>query len=194
MKKPNIPKLYQEIYNQTAAQKVMETLFMFPDKEFSLSDIAREAGVAKANIGAILEKMHSAKLIEITKLNVTWRIRANQQSFDFIKRKVVFNLNLVYQSNLVEFLDDYFRHPKAIVLFGSFRKGDDITDSDIDIAIEISEAEDYRIISLKELEDLEKDIKRNIQIHLFSRKSIDRHVFNNIANGIVVSGFLEANP
>ena len=97
---------------------------------------------------------------------------------------------------MVEFLNQYFGNPKAIILFGSFRKGEDFSTSDIDIAVEsdVSEAtelENYKVIELKELGEFEKSVDKKIQLHLFNRKNVDAHVFNNIANGIVLSGFLE---
>ena len=45
----------------------------------------------------------------------------------------------------------------------------------------------------KLVRDFENDLERNIQIHFFSKKSIDNNLFNNIANGIVLYGFLEVN-
>ena len=101
--------------------------------------MAKEAGVAKANIGSMLKILYKAEFIEITKLNKIWRIKAKQNSWNFIKAKIVRNIHLIYQSNIVEFLNDYYKNPKAIVLFGSFRKGEDMTGSDIDIAIETNE-------------------------------------------------------
>jgi len=184
-------KIYQKLYNETGIQKVAEILFEFPEKEFSLSDLAKEAGVAKANIGSMLKILYKAEFIEITKLNKIWRIKAKQNSWNFIKAKIVRNIHLIYQSNIVEFLNDYYRNPKAIVLFGSFRKGEDMTGSDIDIAIETDEVQNYKILNLKELADFENILGRKIQIHIFNRKDVDINVFNNIANGIVLGGFLE---
>ncbi len=40
--------------------------------------------------------------------------------------------------------------------------------------------------SRSELSEFEKYIKRRIQIHLFHRNTVDAHVFNNIANGIIL--------
>jgi predicted nucleotidyltransferase len=191
MVKPNIPKLLHKLYFETARQKIVEVLFRYPDKEFSLSELAKEAGVAKANIGEILNDFLKAGLIEVKKLSKIWRIKANQKSPLYIKNKIVSNMNYVYQSGLVEFLNEKFSNPKAIILFGSYRRGEDISDSDIDIAVESDEVKDYESGSLKELEDIEKDIGRKIQIHLFNRKNVDINVFNNIANGIILSGFLE---
>ena len=191
MIKPIVHKKYLKLYEETAKNKVAEVLFRYPEKEFSLSDLAREAGVAKANIGEILEEFREAGLINIEKLSKIWRIKANQTNSLYVKSKIIYNLNFVYKSGLVEFLVDFFKNPKAIVLFGSFRKGEDLSSSDIDIAIESDDAKEYQIRGLKELAEFEQIIGRKIQIHLFNRGNIDLGVFNNIANGILLWGFLE---
>ncbi len=192
MKKPDIPKRYQLLYEETAKKRVFETLMRYPDKEFSLSDLAKEAKVSKTNISGFLEELNSLGLITITKLKVTWRIKANQQNPYLIRNKIIYNLNEIYNSNLVDFLDQTFNHPKSIILFGSYRKGEDQSTSDIDIAIETDG--EYKVTGLRELADFEKVIGRKIQLHLFNRKNIDLHLFNNIANGILLKGFLEVRP
>lgn len=192
--KPIVPKKLLMFYIETARQRVAKVLFTYPDKEFSLSDMAKEAGVAKAHIGEILDEFYKTHLIQITKLSKIWRISASQQSWEFIKSKIIYNLSFIYQSGLVEFLNEHFNNPKSIVLFGSFRKGEDLSASDIDIAIENDEAKEYKTLQLKQLTEFESAINRRIQIHLFNRKNIDENVFNNIANGIVLLGFLEVKP
>ena len=189
--KPIVHKKYLKLYEETAKNKIIEVLFKYPEKEFSLSDLAREAEVAKANIGGILIEFQEAGLISIEKLAKIWRIKANQTNWLFIRSKIVYNLNFVYKSGLVEFLVDYFKNPKAIVLFGSFRKGEDLSNSDIDIAIESDETKEYQVIGLRELAEFESMVGRRIQLHLFSRENIDLNVFNNVANGILLWGFLE---
>ncbi len=189
--KPKVTKKYLQLMVQSSIQKVLEVLFSYPEMEFSLSDLAKEAGVAKPHIGRILAELEKLDFIAITKLSKIWRIKANRDSWNFIKGKIVYNLNFIYQSGLVECLNDYFGSPKAIVLFGSFRKGEDISTSDIDLAIETDEPKEDKTIRLDLLIDFERAIGRKIQIHLFNRKNIDLHVFNNIANGVVISGFLE---
>ena len=192
--KPIVPKKLLMFYIETARQRVAKVLFTYPDKEFSLSDLAKEAGVAKAHIGEILDELYKINIIQITKLSKIWRIKASQQSWEFIKSKIIYNLSFIYQSGLVEFLNEHFNNPKSIVLFGSFRKGEDLSTSDIDIAIENDEVKEYKTLQLKQLTEFESAIYRKIQIHLFNRKNIDENVFNNIANGIVLLGFLEVKP
>ena len=192
--KPKVTKKYLGLLSQSSRQRVLEVLFRFPEKEFSLSDLAKEAGVAKPHIGPILKELKQLGFLTITKLTKIWRIKSNQESGNFIKSKILYNLNFIYQSGLVEFLIEHFGNPKAILIFGSFRKGEDFSTSDIDIAIETEEIEEYKTIGLRILADFEREIGRKIQIHLFNRRTVDNHLFNNIANGIAVAGFLEVKP
>jgi len=194
MKKPISPKKYKELYIATAVQKVLEVFYKFPEKEFSLSDLAKEANVRKANLGEIVSNLEQEGFIQIEKLSKIWRIRANRQNWRFVKSKITYNLNFIYQSGMAEFLYEVFNHPKSIVLFGSFRKGEDISSSDIDIAIEDDSVKEYQNNGLRELGEFEKAIGKKIQIHRFNRKNVDINVFNNIANGIVLIGFLEVKP
>jgi len=194
MKKPISNKILHKLFIDTGMQKVTAVLFRYPEKDFSLSDLASKAGVAKANIGKILDDLHKLDLIEITKLTKMWRIKANQQSLNFRKSKIMHNLNIIYQSDVVDLLNDHYNNPKVIILFGSFRTGEDISTSDIDIAIETENTNEYETVRLEQLTKFEKAINRHIQIHIFNRRNIDINVFNNIANGIVLSGFLEVRP
>jgi len=189
--KPIVHKKYLKLYEETAKNKIADVLFRFPEKEFSLSDLAKEAGVAKANIGKILIEFQGAGMITIEKLSKIWRIKANRTNWFFIRSKIVYNLNFIYKSGLVDFLIDYFNNPKSIILFGSFRMGEDESASDIDIAIETDEKKAYNVLGLRDLSNFEKIIGRKIQLHLFNREDVDLNVFNNIANGISLWGFLE---
>ena len=191
MKRTNVLREYLKLNEDTALNKVMQVLFKYPEKEFSLTDLAKEAEVAKANIGKILETLYRSEIITIEKLSKIWRIRANQTNWQYLRNKIINNLSNVYNGKLIDILIEHFHNPKAIILFGSYRKGDDISSSDIDIAIESDEAKGYEIIELKELSGIEKNLGKKIQLHVFSRAEADINVFNNIANGIVLWGFLE---
>ena len=196
MIEPHGNKNEHTFYIQTALQKVQEVFYKFPEKEFSLSDLAEEAGVAKANLGQIINLLAKYGFVKLEKLTKIWRIKADQESWFFVKNKIIYNLNFVYQSGILEFIYNTYHHPKSVMLFGSFRKGEDISTPDIDIAVESDEFKEYKILSgLKELESIGKTIGgRKIQIHEFSRKTVDKNLFNNIANGVVLIGFLEVNP
>jgi len=192
--KPAILSRYQCLIEESSMQRTLGVLATYPDREFSLSDLAKEAGVAKPNIGAILDRLDKLGMITITKLANIWQIKAKTQNLHFQKTKIVRNLHLIYQSGLIEFLNEKYRNPRSIILFGSFRTGEDLSTSDIDIAIESDEPVEYQTAHLSDLEGIEKTVHRKIQIHRFHRKRIDAHTFTSIANGIVLLGSLEAHP
>jgi len=89
----------------------------------------------------------------------------------------------LHESGLVDFLADEFM-PDAIVLFGSCARGEDIETSDVDLLVVAKEKE----IDLKKYEAA---LKRKISLHFESKISeIPKELLNNIANGIVVYGYL----
>jgi len=189
MKELIVIKRNRTLFMESSLQRILEIFFIMPDKEFSLSEAARLSGVKKSNAGGFLRFLEKRELIIIETLSNLWRIRANLKSQMFLRSKIVYNLNLIYQSGLIDFLNDYYQNPRAIILFGSFRKGEDISTSDIDIAVE--HRDDYEVVRLDDLAGFEKVFKRSIQLHLFNPKKTDKNVLINITNGIVLNGFLE---
>jgi predicted nucleotidyltransferase len=177
-----------------AQQKLLITIFAFPEVEYSLTEMAEKANVSKSTASRIIQRLRSAGIVKVEDKGIAWRIRADVGNFKYIKRKIVHNLNILYQTNLVEFLETKLGHPPSIILFGSFRKGDDISTSDVDLAVETKDDVETQSIRIEGLEQYEDQIGKKIQILLYNRKKVDINVFNNIANGILLYGFLEVAP
>ncbi len=189
-----VDKKYRALLVGSSQQKVVETLLKNPEKEFSLSELALVAGVAKQHLAGMVESLQKQDLIVTSRIGRIWRIRPNQSNWKYQKAKIVHNLNFIYQSGIVEHLSAKFNRPKAIILFGSYRTGQDTASSDIDIAIETIENIEQKTVYLPELANFEREVSRKIQVHVFNRKTVDPNVFASIANGIVLLGFLEARP
>ncbi len=177
----------------TGRDRILRLLFMFPYTEFTLSELAEQGSVSKSTASRILNDLSKEELITIVNLGIVWRIRAKYDNSNYKKEKIVHNLSIIYRSGVVEYLNQKY-HPKNVILFGSFRKGEDSQESDIDIALEVDEDIDYKILTFEDFEEIETQIKRKIRVHLFNRKKIDLNLFNNIVNGIALSGFLEVKP
>ena len=93
-------------------------------------------------------------------------------------------MSILSESGLIEYLEEKL-FPKVIVLFGSYRKGEDMIDSDIDLFVECKKEE-------LNLSLFEKKLKRKIQLHFKEDfNSFPKELKNNIINGIVLYGFLE---
>ena len=92
---------------------------------------------------------------------------------------------------MVEFIENELNYPEAIVLFGSYAKGENKKGSDIDLFI-LSESKNKL-----DLNDFEKKLDTEIQVFLHNRKDFEqmkvdnKELLNNIINGIKLSGFLE---
>jgi predicted nucleotidyltransferase len=70
-------------------------------------------------------------------------------------------------------------------LYGSASRGEDIESSDIDLYVQTGDAE----VDLTEYED---SLNRNIELHVEDElEKYPKELRNNIANGIVVYGYLE---
>lgn len=174
--------------------KVLRWFFAYPDREFTLNELCKAVGIAKTTGNAVAKKLAKEDFLKIETLGKLWRIKADRSHSYFITEKIPYNLGLVYGSGIVERIREKFPNSLAIVLFGSYRKGDDIQGSDLDLAVEVIGEEPIKVIEFHTFSQLgyRKNVKVNI--HVFSRKRVDLNVFASISNGIVLSGFLEVKP
>ena len=150
--------------------------------------------MVKSSKNAVKESLNllvNESFLNIDQIGNAWRITANQEHPYFITRKIPYNLQLIYESNIIEYIYKIVPNARAIILFGSYRWGSDNEKSDIDIAVEVLDNEELRIINLGIIEEfgIRKNIKVNL--HIFSRNKIDLNLLANIANGIVLDGFFE---
>lgn len=179
---------------ETARQRVVSLFFISPNEEFSLTDISHKSNVSKSTASRVVLALASERVVTVLDNKLVWRIKADTSSSSYFHEKIPFNMRALYCSNIVNYLIERFRNPKAIVVFGSFRTGQDVTHSDIDIAIETNEEKTYVALRDASFAKLENVMKRRIQLHVFNRKDVDFNLFNSIANGIVLYGFLEVKP
>ncbi len=74
----------------------------------------------------------------------------------------------------------------TILLFGSYAKGEDTNTSDMDIAVI---GRKQKVLDLKKFESA---LHRQININFYtSWTEIDRHLKNNILNGILLNGSVD---
>ena len=166
--------------------------FSYPTREIGLSDLAKELSISKTTANRFVNELANQGFLKKEVLGKTWRISCNIQH-PLNRLKIPYNLTLLYSSGIIEEIYKKIPNARAVVLFGSYRNGDDNDKSDIDVAVEILGNEDLNII---ELGKYKMGLRKNVAInlHIFSRSKIDLNLFANIANGIILSGFLEVRP
>jgi predicted nucleotidyltransferase len=160
----------------------------------SLNDLAEELEIAKTTANIVVTRLVEEKFLNLAVLGKTWRITCNKEHIYNYSKKIAYNLNMVYESGILEEIHKIIPNSRTIILFGSYRKGDDTEKSDIDIAVEVLGDKEIEIVELGVLPQF--GYRRNVpvNIHVFSRNKIDLNLFANISNGIVLEGFLEVRP
>ena len=168
----------------TLQNKIFRFLCVNAGKNFNLSEIARNLKVSPTAISKSIELLKKEEIVNIKKsktMNLLF-IELNTENQYTLELKRTENLFALYESKLISNLSDNF--PGAIIiLFGSYSKGNDNFNSDIDIAI----------IGTKEkqinLSKFEKILKKEIVLNFYkSLKEIDKNLKNNLFNGIVING------
>ena len=168
--------------------KTLEVFFINPSKEHYLMDISRSLGLAHTSVKKNLDKLtRLGFIIESIEKKGGRKFpiyKANVNNKNFKKYKVIYNISNLIESNIINFIEDKLA-PKSIVVFGSYLKGEDLENSDVDLFIECKKEE------LK-LENFEKKLKRKIELHFnHNFTTYPKELKNNIINGLVLSGFLE---
>lgn len=169
--------------NTDTKEKILEYFFDYPNKAAHLRELARILKISPVPISKASDKLEREGLLTKEK-KFLYSIRANLDNERFKQLKRVENLKKIYTSGIFNILKDKFPL-SAIVLFGSYSKGEDSEKSDIDIAI--INAKETKI----DLEKYEEMLKRKINIEFINLKSISKELRNSILNGIVLSGYVE---
>lgn len=177
-----------------AYNKALLWFFSYPNKEISLSDLSENLEISKTTANRVVNRLAEEGFLKLEVLGRIWRISVNKGHIFNYSKKIGFNLLMIYESNIIEEVHKMIPNPKAIVLFGSYRKGDDTEESDIDIAVEVVDDKELRILETKFRPNIGYREEVPLRIHVFSRNKIDLNLFSNMANGIVLEGFLEVRP
>ena len=168
-------------------QGILELLFKRAGTSLNQNQIAKLLKVSQPAVTKAIPLLEKLEFIKIQKDKETkrWSISLNTNNHKVVQLKRVNNLKQIYETGLADFLEKEFAGA-TIILFGSYSGGEDIFNSDIDIAI-IGRKE--KNIDLKKFEDL---LERKINLNFYSSfKDIHKNLKENLANGIVLTGSFE---
>ncbi len=177
-------------FNRSTFQ-VAECIFNYPNRVFHIRELASITGLSTTAVIASVSVLDGYGIVKIEKTRVTKNVSADLESESYVFYKKVFNLYRLERYSLISRLKDRF-NPDVIVLFGSFAKGEDIEDSDIDILVLSGITKQKAGIDAKFLEIPEKTLNRKINLHVMpDLKDSSKEFLNAAANGIVLHGYLK---
>ncbi|MBS3152284.1 nucleotidyltransferase domain-containing protein [Candidatus Woesearchaeota archaeon] len=174
--------------------KCLVWFYANPSRRIGLTELAKLIQSSKTATKQVVEGLINENFLHREIAGKSWIIYCDPRHVYLITRKMPYHLSKIYQSGVIEAVRKAVPQARSIILFGSYRNGTDIETSDIDIAVETLDNNDLEIRQLGIIGELgyRKDVVVNI--HIFSRNKIDLNLFANIANGIILDGFLEVRP
>ena len=167
---------------KSTREKVSEFFFKNPSKESHLRELSRLLKLSMPTIISVTDNLAKENIIIKIKSGFITKVHANRESVRFIRKKRIYNMAMIFESGIVEHLLKIYNHPKAIILFGSFSRGDDIEKSDVDIAVITKKK-----VSLNTTE-YEKFLGRSISIHEIDLNEVSKEFRVNLVNGIILEG------
>ena len=168
-------------------QEILRLLFIKTGVALNQRGIAKALEVSQPAVMKAIPELEKENLIKINqdKESKRWAIELNRDNRKAIQLKRADNLKQIYESGLADFLEKEFAGA-VIILFGSYSRGEDIINSDIDIAVVGRKKRDI------DLANFENALEREIIINCYnSFKDIHKNLKENIFNGIILFGGVE---
>ncbi|MBS3056945.1 MAG: nucleotidyltransferase domain-containing protein [Candidatus Aenigmarchaeota archaeon] len=164
--------------------KVAKLFFDFPEREFHIRELARLTKLSAPAIIKLTKKLEKTGIITIENGKLSKCIKASR-SHVFLAKKQLYNIDALFSSGLVDFLQDIYEEPEAIILFGSYSRGEDISKSDVDIAVITKKRMNLNF------DKFEKFLNRKINVMELQIKECEKELLNNLLNGIVLYGYFK---
>tara|TARA_Y100000031_G_scaffold147413_1_gene182420 strand:- start:453 stop:977 length:525 start_codon:yes stop_codon:yes gene_type:complete len=167
------------------AGKIFAFLCKYPMSSFSYRELERRTGISIGTVSRYVKELESVGLVTTRDVANAILVSARTDNEDFVHLKRARNLESLYTSGLVQFLVESLR-PDSLVVFGSYSLGEDLEESDIDIAVIHGRDKDL------DLSTYEDELVRQINLtRIKGMGCVSSEFKNSLANGIVISGSLE---
>lgn len=163
--------------------------FINPTVKMRVRQIERELLLSLPSVIRYCRELEKEGILKKTSIAGITAYSADRSSRKYLLEKKLFNMKSLFDFGVIDYLITEHANP-VIVLFGSYAKGEDIESSDIDLYIETPKKQTFIV------EKFGKILHRKIQIFNYKniREITNKHLTNNIINGIVMNNFLEALP
>lgn len=167
--------------------RIAAIFFQEPTKQHYLKEISRRTRIAHTSVAVHLRSLIKQGIIirQVERRGArSFPLYAASQNEEFRFYKKIYNIIALKESGLIPYLKDNYT-PSTIVLFGSYARGEDTDESDIDIFLQ---AEGKAI----DLSKFKRRLHRAIQLHIVpSFFGYSPELRTNIINGVVLSGYLD---
>lgn len=172
------------MFKKNNRYKLLKVFLDEPLEEFRLRELGRESGISPASVLNYLKEFEKERLILRNEKREIPFYKAERDNEKFILYKKLSIMYELEESGLIEFLWQELC-PEAIILYGSYAKGESINSSDIDLFI-IGKEKKIKI------SEYEKKLGKEVHLMFNDAKKIPKELKNNLINGIVLRGYFKA--
>lgn len=163
--------------------RLMKIFLESPTDSFRLRELSRLSEISPPSVMNYLKDFERQGLVKRYEKRGVPFYEAIMDNEDFKQYKKLSILFELHRSNLIDFLWDKLS-PEAIILYGSYAKGESVENSDIDIFIVGNEKK----IDIKEFE---KKLGKEVHLMFNNVKKISDELKNNLVNGVVLKGYFK---
>ena len=164
--------------------KLLKIFLDNPTESFRLRELSRLSKISPPSVMNYLKEFEEKGLIKKYLKREIPFYQAVRDDEDFKHYKIISILSELHESSLIEFLWDKLS-PEAIILYGSYAKGESVEGSDIDIFVIGKEKK-------LELKNFEKKLGKIIHLMFMENPAkIPKELKNNLINGIVLKGYFK---
>ena len=166
--------------------KLKEYFFLYPTIKLRVRQMERELKVPLPSVIRYTKELEQEGIVKKEVIAGVTLFSSQRASQQYLLEKIIHNFRSLYTSGLVEYLQEHLDRP-AIILFGSYSRGEDTEKSDIDLYIQTP------ITRTPPVDKFEKELNRNIQIfqHKKFKEIENKFLRNNIINGLPICGKVE---
>ena len=165
---------------------IKEYFFLNPTAKLRVREIERTLKVPLPSVIRYCKELEKEGIMKTIKIGNVVFYTSDRTNTKYLLEKKFYNIKQIYSSHILDYLKETLSNP-IVIIFGSYAKGEDTETSDIDIYIKTLSKKNIN------LESFEKFLKRKIQIFIYSdiNKIPNKHLANNIINGITLNNYLE---
>jgi len=171
------------MFKKNNKYKLLKVFLDQPLEEFRLRELGRESKISPGSVLNYLRGFEKERLINKYEKRGIPFYKAERDSEKFVLYK---KLSIIYEleeSGLIEYLWQELC-PEAIILYGSYAKGESIGSSDIDIFVIGKEKK-------MDIYKFEESLGKEVHLMFDDVKNIPKELKNNLINGVVLRGYFK---
>lgn len=157
--------VFKEILGSKTRQIILKAFYNNPDEEFYTRQLSSTYNVSVGTLHRELKKLLSLGLLESRTVGNIRLFSINKQSPIYEELKSIF-----YKTEgIIKYVSDLISHVEGVRLafvYGSFARGDERKDSDVDIFLVGDNIDDDKL--MESISELEKELVRDINYTAYS--------------------------